>query len=906
VPVAAQKPGSLLRGKVTPPERGAGLLAREKLLVNLHSLARQKLLVTLVAPAGYGKTVLLGALYDRLTESGKTAYWYNCDRTDVVPQRLASFLKGIGNLQIESDQTISFRSGSAEDAHAIMAGLEQRNEPVTIILENYHLAQSNETDALIEALLAVASPNLHLVISSRAKPAFASRRLFLNGQIAELRVSDLTFSPDEISELAHKALPYFGDNDLGAVWRKTEGWPLAVRLTCIALQKARNPKHVMEEIEAREADVAEYLAEEVLRAQPEAIRHFLIATSILEQFNAPLSQAMLPDSDGATMIALIEREDLFISKVETGSGWFRFHPLFRHYLLSQFAHLPKTEQSRLRHVAMRWYDEQGYTAQAIDMALLSGEADHAHRLLVQLAPELVSIKGDLATFLQLLGRFPRELVDGDLSLIYWEAWAMLFSRRYAEAAKLVGYLHRSLDSEGGAQLDPGIRARLGLLDTLAATFTDDMATARRAGNEWLVASQTAEPVDRATAAYCLVLANLALHDLREARRALEVAQRSISGADSIYGEAWVCGVGMAIDLISGEPGLAIARAQALSDRLEDRSKAPFNILSTIALMAAAAHYHRNDVAVAERMLGGSLPMLTEHGSSETATFGLSACLRLTASQKGATEALFMARKLEPGLTRAYAPRLELALSYERALLLFRADRIDEALEEAASIAEVQSLGEARSDGGEPELPCVRELRQLIAARSAIADKTWNEALRILAIVATNARHDGRMHRLVQALILKAAVHIGQSDPRRASRTFLEAVDLAAPRGLLRVFLDDASLCRPLLAATMSAQEQAGGAQAQHQEFLAAMQEGLGVKASAVGEELSAPLEPLTARELSILKMLVSGMRNRQIAAHFSMSEATVKWHLYNLYSKLGVNNRTAAIHRCHVMGLANT
>jgi LuxR family transcriptional regulator, maltose regulon positive regulatory protein len=894
-----------LRGKIMPPEQTPGLLPREQLVSQLEASARQKLLMLVVAPAGYGKTALLGALYDRLTGSGREVRWYNCDRTDVVPQRLAAFLAALGTSRPEHDADASMGLGSfLSAANAIASHLEHHRHHLTIVLENYHLAQSPETDALVEAALEIGSPYLHLVVSSRANPSFAWRKLKLNGHVGELRVGDLALTESEIGILARQILPYFGANDLAAVWRRTEGWPLAVRLFLLALKNGADTRRLIEEIEAREADVAEYLAEEVLGAQAADVQDFLVATSMLEQFNASLSAALQPEIDTEDMIATLERESLFITNIEAGSGWFRYHPIFRQYLSSRFARLPKLRQAELRRCAMRWFEAEGYMPQAVEVALQLGDTTLAHELLVRLAPELVSLKGDLATFLRLLGRMPRNVLD-DLTLRYWQAWAMFFSRRYLEAARLVTDLHRRLEQDETAKLDPEVGARLGLLDTLAATFTDDMASARAAGNRWLSHVIDARPIDRSTVANCVALAELAHHDVRTARRTLEVSQRAMAHSNSLYGASWVACIGMATDLVAGEPALAIARAQALGERMPDKSRGPFNILSTIALIAAAAEYHRNNISEASRLLHAGLPMLTEYGTSETAAFGLTACLRLTALQKGVGEALTMAQKLEPALARSYAPRLQVTLQYERALILFRANRTDDALEAASLIAEIQSIGDLVGDNPEIEMPCIRELRQLVAARAAIAEQTWNEALRILANLITNARQTGRNLRLVQALIMKASVQFAQSDLTRGARTFLEAIEIAEPRGLIRIFLDDAYICRPLISAVLSAPNNANNDQRRLHEFLLRIQKELGGEVLGRGPaEFSAPLEPLTPRERTMLNMLCAGLRNRQIAAQLSMSEATVKWHLNNLYSKLGVNNRTAAIHRGRIMGLA--
>ena len=895
------------RGKTAPPVSGNDLIRRDALLDKLLADVQSKELTLAVAPAGYGKTVLLTSLYEALCSSQQTVFWYNCDRTDVVPRKVAAFLLEASGAAggLAEDDNLGLEASAASFAGLIDAELEQHKAHITVIIENYHLAQSQESDALIEALLLTESPYLHLVISSRVKPGFATRKLILAGRVAELRVRDLAFNKNELSALARSVIPHDGSVDLAGVLERTEGWPVAIRLFLLALKEGADTKRLLEEISSRDADVAEYLSEEVLRGQPPEVRDFLVATCFLEQFNLSLCEAVAPSADAAHMIDKVQRNNLFIVKLESDSGWYRYHPIFRQYLLTQFDLLPRQEQAEMRRAAGHWYEANAHLAEAIDMALLSGDADRARSLLAKLAPELVSVRGDLATFLQLLSRFPKGMIDNDSTLLYWQAWAMFFARRYREAAALVASLHRNVQIGNATQIDEGLRNQIGLLDTLSATFMDDMVSARRAASDWLSNNQNVNPFDRATVACSLVLSSLAFLDLSGARRAFDLAQRAIADSDSTYGTAWVCGIGMTMDLVAGEPQQALARLEALGTGWSETPKAPSNISSTLALLGAAAHYHLGEIESAHALVSENVHMLAEHGVSETAAFGLAACLRVTAFKNGASDALTLARKMESGLAKAYAPRLAFTLRYERVLLLFRAGRNEEAIEEASSITDVQPLGERRQDEGEADLPSVKELRQIVSARVAIADQTWNEALRILTGLIGTARHGGRNLRLLQALILKAAVHYNQGDSVKAVRAFLDAVAVACERGLTQIFIDDAQLSRPLVAAAMAGFEHGSSPQGKEVDFLQILQERLGLESQIAkpDDELQTPLEPLTAREKLMVELLLAGLRNREIAGRLSMSEATVKWHLYNVYSKLGVNNRTAAIHRARSLGL---
>ena len=399
------------KGKTTPPVSGSDLIRRDALVDRLLRDVHAKDLILAVAPAGYGKTVLLTSFYEALGQSKGNAFWYNCDRTDVVPRKLAAFLLDVSRAEgdLASDDSLGLEAGAAWAASQIASGLERRMAHMTVIIENYHLAQSQETDSLIEAVLEIASPFLHLVISSRAKPGFASRKLMLSGRASELRVRDLAFTRSELAALACAVFPEGGEADLEGVLERTEGWPVAIRLFLLAMRDGADTKRLLEEISARDADVAEYLSEEVLRGQPQNLQDFLVATCFLEQFNPALGAAVMPQVDGAALIELAQHANLFIVKLESDSGWFRYHPIFRQHLLTQFDRLPREKQAFMRRAAGEWYEANGQLAEAVDMAHLSGDARRARSLLARPAPELVHVRGDLATFMQLPPRVPSGL-----------------------------------------------------------------------------------------------------------------------------------------------------------------------------------------------------------------------------------------------------------------------------------------------------------------------------------------------------------------------------------------------------------------------------------------------------------------------------------------------------------------
>lgn len=862
-----------------------------------------------MAPAGYGKTVLLSTVFQRLVDGGQDVVWYNCDRTDVVPQKLSAFLRNQCAMPdgLAADDSLGLETTASLVANALAMDLEQRGKRLTVFLENYHLAQSPETNALVEALLQSSASHLHLVISSRARPTFASRKLAVAGQVEEFRAGDLAFTASDLSALAGIALPHGGGAELAGILERTEGWPLAIRLLLIALGKGADRKRLLDEMALREADVLDYLTEEVLGGQSRQLQEFLVSTSFLEQFCPALCAALAPDTDCQARLLEAEQNGLFLARVEPGSNWWRYHPIFKQCLLSHFDRLHRDRRAEMQRTASQWFEDQDLIAEAIDMAINSGDDERAASLLARLAPELVSVRGDLATFLQLLDRLPRRLTASDPALQFWQAWAMFFARKYREAAKLVAELHRLDESATHSGVGFDLQRQIGLLDTLVATFTDDMLAARRVSSEWLASYPQADPFDRATVACAQVLANLAFLDLPDARRAYDVAQRAIAESTSAYGIAWVCGIGMTMDLVAGEPLQALARLDGMRSRLSHSAEAPSNISSTLDFLAAAANYHLGRLDDASDALLGGSELLAEHGVSETASFGLAACLRVEAKFRGVSSALALAQRLETLLVQSYAPRLWLVIRYERVLLLFRAGRQEEAIDEAASILDVQPLGERRRDEVETDLPCVRELRQIVSARTAIAEGTWSEALRLLSALSSSARHGGRHLRYLQSQLLKAAAHYGQGDGTKAVRTFLEAVGVASQRGLLQIFLDDELICRPLVAAALTGKDPSQSTQTDEYRFLRKLGERFGIDVATCSsqKDICAPLEPLTARENAIIELLLSGMRNREIAERLSTSEATVKWHLYNLYSKLGVNNRTAAIHRARALGLGS-
>ncbi|MCJ7737199.1 MAG: LuxR family transcriptional regulator, partial [Anaerolineae bacterium] len=401
----------------------------KRLDVGLH---RKLILVS--APAGFGKTTLL---VKWAAACGASVAWLSLDDSDNDPAHftyyLQAALRAAGVDLEEHAPGEGWASGSLDTfltalLNQIIAGPGQ----IVLVLDDYHLITAETVHDAVGFLIDHMPARMHIAIATRADPPLPVARLRGRGQLCEIRLSDLRFTPDEtmafLGEVMGLAL---SDTDITALATRTEGWIAGLQMAGLSLQGRHNASRFIADFTGSNRYILDYLLEEVLDREPEHVQTFLLRTSILERLCVPLCNAVLGIAaptvyHSRSILEHIEHANLFLVPLDDRREWYRYHRLFSDLLQQRLAQTAKDAIPELHRRASRWFEENGWVSAAIEHALAAEETERAADLIEENA-EATLMRGEIATFLRWADALPDESLPKRPLLCILYAWTLLLS-----------------------------------------------------------------------------------------------------------------------------------------------------------------------------------------------------------------------------------------------------------------------------------------------------------------------------------------------------------------------------------------------------------------------------------------------------------------------------------------------
>jgi LuxR family maltose regulon positive regulatory protein len=907
---AAILPQALVTTKLRAPRTRPNLVDRPRLR---EVLARNEVCpLTLVsAPAGFGKTTLLGDWSEQLSRDGKSVAWVSLDLSDNDPARFLTYL--VGALQeieegIGEGVLASLRSPQMPPIEALMGvlvnELAEVAHEITVILDDYHLIDSDPVHEAVSFLLEHLPENARLVISSRADPPLPLARLRVRDQMTEVRAADLRFTPEEASAFLNDVMGLsLSEGDVAVLEGVTEGWIAALQLAALSMRDRQDTSGFVESFSGSNRHVLDFLAEEVLERQPEGVREFLLKTSVLERMSASLCDSLTSRNDGQQMLERLEHENLFVIALDDERHWYRYHHLFADVLRSR---LQREQPERIRELHRRaaaWYERNGWTSEAIRHALAAQEHDRAADLVERVARKMW-FRGEVMTLLGWLEALPEETKGRRPQLLFQYSTALLWVGQLDDVEPLVQEIERAVGPSGEGR-DEDLQSsadetlRRVLLGGVAATRSwraylkgephDAIALARRAlellpetdlelrtyaAFRLAEGYRTADDLEAATAAYAETaeLGRAAGHDFlvlkamsRQAK--LQMVQGRLRKADHVLRHALRFADERGGDSLpaTGEVKVVLGELLYEWDELE-----------------AAARRLKEGIRLSERM-----------GQLDTLVDGYVALSRLEMVQGNTESALESAQEANSLAQRSGAEEAIVeAAAWNARLHLARSDL-------TAAVLELERAAGAPA----VSVSMVRETAQIARARLSLARGEYDEALRLLEELRQSAEVAGRTVKLIEILTLQALALWERNKREQAVGTLTLALALAEPEGYVHTIVDEGAPMGDLLSATLEARQRGyPDATRIPARYLAKLLAILAQESAAPGadEGLS---EPLSERELEVLALIAAGKSNVEIASSFFVSLSTVKTHINNLYRKLGARSRTQAIARARELGL---
>ncbi len=913
----------LLTTKLHVPALRANLVPRPRLVERLNDgLRDQHRLILVCAPAGFGKTTLLGEWIQSLPEGEGPAprvAWITLDEGDNDPARFSAYL--VAALR-QLDEAV----GQASTGALALAGsllheaqlVELINQlaalPQTLILalDDYHRVTSQVIHDAVTFLIDHLSENLHLVLATRGDPPLPLPRLRARGQLTELRQSDLRFTATEAAAFLNDVMGLdLWPEDMDALEARTEGWIAGLQMAALSLQ-AQPPdltgqarSEFIRAFAGSHRFVLDYLVEEVLERQPPALQQFLLKTSILERLTGALCDAVLGDelpvSDFAGSQAILEHlEDssLFIVPLDHQRQWYRYHRLFADLLQQRLARSLPDSLAALHRRASAWHEQHGLMAEAIDHALAAGDHERAAALIEE-SVEATLMRSEITTFLNWVDRMPDESVRRRPTLCFFHAWALLMS---GQSLDLVEQRLQDMlavqESPESADMAAG---RLAALRAYLMLFQADMPHAAELCQQAFDLLPESEVFLRNVVAWILSLARLADGDPRDGRQALaEVARMGQESGNRLIAVAALCYQAK----LQARQGLLhrareiLERALRLATDFQGR-RLPIASEPLIGLGELQREWNHLDAAAGYLTEGLELAGQWSELAAFDAYFPLARVRLAQGDRDGAHQALETAQQIA---RRSQATEIDdLVAALQLAYLSAMEGDIAAALRWAERRG-LFSVGVPERDDTHHLIDArLRKYEQIVLARVLILQGQASEGLALLEVLLAEARHLDRVDLIIEIQILRALAFqaVGRAD--QAIAALAQALSLAEPGGHLRTFLDEGEPMATLLRQA-SAQ---GVAPAYVTQLLAAFGEPApsGREAGPASSTAQPLVESLSQRELEVLRLLAAGMSNPEIASELVVAVSTVRSHCKSIYGKLNVHSRWGAVARARDLGL---
>jgi LuxR family maltose regulon positive regulatory protein len=927
-------PGPILATKLYNPPPRPGIVPRPRLVERLNEgLAAGRKLALISASAGFGKTTLVS---EWIAGCKRPVAWLSLDEGDNDPTRFLIYV-------VAAMQTIvadlggglqaALQSAQPPTTEAILTSLLNEIAAIPdnfiLVLDDYHMIDSEPIDHALTFLLDHLPPQMRLVIATREDPSLPLPRYRVRGQLTELRAADLRFTPEEAGAFLNQMMNLnLSVENIAALETRTEGWIAGLQLAALSMQGREDIAGFIQAFTGSHRFVLDYLIEEVLQHQSEHIRSFLLQTAILDRLCAPLCNAVTKREDGKEMLDVLERNNLFLIPLDDKRQWYRYHHLFADVLQTHLIEAQPEQVSSLHLRASAWYERNGLRSDAIRHALAVKDFELAAGLIELAWPAADEGSIQPATWLDWVKTLPDELVHARPVLNVGYAYVLLGrgeleaaearlkdAERWLEPAEPVKVQLETpsiemviADKEQFKSLPAAIAVGYAYLAQAFGNIPDTVKYASRV----LELGSEADPLRHGQASMLLGMTYWASGDLEAANRVFADYTMKLWTAgnipDAISTTVVLADIRLALGRLHEAIGTVEQLLQFVMDQGEPISPDTADLhrgLTELYLeqgnLEAAAHHLQRGKELGEK---AELPVLRYRLCIAQA--------RLNKTQADLDGALAILDEAERLYIRTPLPDFW-PISAMKARIWVAQGRLTKALEW------IREQGLSPDD----DLCYLRESEHITLARILIAqyqndrnDNSIHTVMRLLDRLLQAAEEGSRMGSVIEILALLALAHAAQGNITPALVPLERALTLAEPEGYVRIFVDEGQPMAELLIridakdGTHRVKEhilKLFSAFDMHKENYPSGSTPMEKNGSSLlAKQAVSPqplIEPLSERELEVLRLLRTDLSGPEIARECIVSLSTVRTHTQNIYAKLGVNNRRAAIRRAEELDL---
>ncbi len=868
-----------------PPVR-LELVSRQHLIERLNAGLKSSLAL-ISAPAGYGKTTLLSDWSHR-KELTAQVIWISLDKADNDPIVFWDyFITALGKLRAGVGENAStlLHLPKPPPIEAVLTTLINEismiQDDFALVLDDYHVIESQPIHGAITFLLDHLPPQMHLVIATRADPPLPLALLRGRGSLVEIRTDDLRFTPDEAVAFLNQVMGLnLSEENVLALETRTEGWIAGLQMAVLSMQGRKDIPGFIKAFTGSNRYILDYLIEEVFQRQPADVQDFLLKTSILEQLTAPLCDFVTERDDSRKILPVLERANLFIVPLDESRQWYRYQRLFADLLQHQLDIVSGMKDVSLIHArASEWYEANGFPADAIHHAITAQDWERAATL-VHNASETLLKRGEVTTLLGWIQALPDEVVRDRPQLCSECCWTLILTGQFSLAESFLEHVERNAEDN-----DTFFGEILVMRAYIARSRGDNPGTIELSKRATLLLPQDNIEVG-SILALNLGIAQWHCGNLVESEQAITEAYDKAQQSGNDYVSLTAVSIQSIIYAAQGKLHQA---ADSCRHAIGLAEQSPAMAGNYITLGALLYEWNELEAAIKHVLKGIELSQLS--GNLEFQSGGYRMLARIRIARNDATAAYSALQKADEFYRDKKVSPLDGARTAACYVLINLAQsNISAALDWAARITE-----EVDSSSFYPRL-------YLTQARLLLAQGNKRTASEQLAEKYEIAVQSGLQYGVVETRAMQA---LAASTPAEALAFLADALELAQPEGYIRTFIDKGEPMAELLNQAASQ----GITVNYVSRLLSAFKVEKETKAK-TGISYSSPdtaiqtlTEPLSERELEVLRLLVAGLSNREISKRLIVSIGTVKTHVHNILNKMNVSNRTQATTRARELNL---
>ncbi len=884
----------VLKTKLFITKPSPGLVKRERIIEKMNTGLAQNLILIL-APAGFGKSTILSEWAD--TGTIETA-WLSIDEADNDLKRFFSYLiMAVQEIDtsIGEDVVPALQLSDSPPMEYLLTlwinDLADHQGDVALVLDDYHLIENDAIHKGLQFLVEHAPRNFHLIVASRVTPPFPLARLRGRGQVTEIRVHDLRFSIEEAKVYLHERMNLdLSEPQIQAIHERTEGWITGLHLAALSIQNIDDKEAFISKFSGSHQYVLDYLVGEVLSQQPEEIRTVLLRTSILGQFNAALCDAVVETKQGRELLRRIRDAQLFLIPLDEQGEWYRYHHLFADFLYQRLTEQELKSIPDLHIRASQWLESNNFLPDAIRHAIKGQDYTRAAALIERIGPEMM-MQNRFDQLARWLEAIPEEVVFRWPWLCIIWGWMNDRWGQFDIGEKYLSQAENSLEEDDRELPEKEEQIIRGQVAAIRALYALKQGKIDESIHQSNLALEFIPPgyFNRGVAWFSLGWAKSSLGDLAGAQAAYEEGYKdSVAANNRILAQVIVMGLGNLYHLQGRLHRAADTFREAIEYRYESSQlRIPYASTASINLGRILLEWNMTEEALA--CIHDGLEIATNSKIVDAIAQGHAVEVEIQLARgdlEGAKSACDRADQMRRTIPYLEPVTITRTLS-SRANCLLAKGEISEALK-------------TLRDGGlsadeEPEYhsefkPRILARALIHSGRHASSQLVIAEAQSLLRKVQAKAEANGFTYHLIEALKLQALAFAAEGNEDDALRVLEKALSLAEPENYVQMFVIEGEPMEELLR-TLDGK----GVMHDYTRSLLTVFQGLSETGSGIPTKQL--VEPLSQRELEVLALLQSELTGPEISDTLVISLNTLRTHTKNIYAKLEVNNRRAAVQK---------